>query len=146
MSRPSSSKRGKSPFKQKRSTLHVETLEGRALPSCNTISGFVYHDANNNGLFDAGENPIANSSIELRNSSNVVVGTTTTDATGHYQFSVDASKPGQDKTLVKTVTFNETQTNFSLDGMLDKFDSSLGTLQSIEISHAGSITSASRWS
>jgi len=141
MSRPSSSNRGKSPFKQKRSMLNVETLEGRALPSCNTISGFVYHDANNNGLFDQGENPIANSSIELRNDSDVVVGTTTTDSNGFYQFSVDASKPGLDKTLVKTVTFDETQTNFTLDGLLDKFDPTLGTLESIEIHHEGSITS-----
>jgi hypothetical protein len=141
MSRPSSSKRGKSPFKQKRSMLNVETLEGRALPSCNTISGFVYHDANDNGLFDAGENPIANSSIELRNDGGTVVGTTTTDANGFYQFSVDASKPGLDKTLVETVTFDETQTNFTLDGLLNQFDPALGTLESIEIHHAGSITS-----
>lgn len=141
MSRPSSKKRGLSPFKQKHSLLNVETLEGRALPSCNTISGFVYHDANNNGLFDSGENPIANSSIELRNSTNVVVGTATTDNAGFYKFAVDASKPGLDKTLVKSVTFDETQTNFSLDGLLDKFDPTLGTLESIEIKHEGSITS-----
>ena len=39
-------------------------------PSTNTISGFVYYDANNNGVFDAGETPIANSQIILINNTN----------------------------------------------------------------------------
>ena len=55
--------------------LRVESLEPRMLLACNVISGFVYDDANKNGLFDPGESPIANSTIELRNASGVVVGT-----------------------------------------------------------------------
>jgi protocatechuate 3,4-dioxygenase beta subunit len=136
--------RRKNPFAKNQTKLSIETLEGRALPSttsCNTISGFVYYDANNNGLYDANETPIANSDIELRNDANVVVGTTKTDANGFYKFSVDSSKPGQDATLVKTVEFDETQTNFTLDKLLEQFDPSLGTLESIEIKHEGSITS-----
>ncbi len=142
MSRRSDSNRlHSSPFNKHRAQLHIETLEERALPSCNTISGYVYYDANNNGLFDQGETPIANSKIELHNSNNVVVGTTTTDANGFYSFEDDRSTPTLDKTLTKTVNFPSTQTNFSLDGLLDQFDSSLGELQSIEIKHDGSITS-----
>ena len=92
-------------------------------------------------MFDQGESPIANSKIELHNANNVVVGTTTTDANGFYSFEDDRSTPTLDKTLTKTVNFPSTQTNFSLDGLLDQFDSSLGELQSIEIKHDGSITS-----
>ena len=40
---------------RRRARLGVESLETRATPTANTISGFVYHDANNNGLFDSGD-------------------------------------------------------------------------------------------
>jgi uncharacterized repeat protein (TIGR01451 family) len=43
--------------------------------------------------------------------------------------------------VTKTVTFASTPTDFSLQGLLDQFDPSLGTLQSIDITHTGSITS-----
>src|SRR3989442_1413974 len=105
------------------------------MPSCTSLSGFVYYDANNNGLYDtATEAPIANSTIELRDSMNMVVGTTTTDANGFYNFTTDTLHPGTDTTLEKTVALptDPTQTNYTLQGMVDKFDSSLGQLQSIE--------------
>lgn len=119
----------------------LEILEDRNLPSGNVISGFVYQDANNNGIFDAGELPIANTTIQLRNSSNQVVGTTTTNAQGYYQFDHDATISTAPATLTKTVTFQPTATDFTLSGLLDRFDSSLGQLQSIQITHDGSITS-----
>jgi hypothetical protein len=133
----------KSPFKNLHARLFVEALESRLTPTTivNTISGFVYYDANNNGLFDPGETPVANNTIQLQNSSGTVINTTTTDATGHYQFTTDQSNLTQDGTLTKTVTFPSTQTNFNLTGVLDQFDSSLGQLVSVEIQHAGSITS-----
>src|SRR5437868_1645901 len=53
--------------------LRVEALEDRSLPSGITISGFVYNDVNNNGLFDSGETAIANNPIELHNASGAVV-------------------------------------------------------------------------
>ena len=63
---PSSSQRSrKNPFKQNQARLSIETLENRLTPSGNTISGFVFFDANNNGLFDPRETPLANSTIEL---------------------------------------------------------------------------------
>ncbi|MBI2803928.1 MAG: choice-of-anchor E domain-containing protein [Planctomycetes bacterium] len=131
----------KAPFHNLSSRLQVERLEDRSLPSCNTISGYVYYDMNNNGLFDPGETPIANSSIELRNANNIVVGSTFTDANGFYEFDHDATLSATNETLTRTVTFSETQTNFTLQGALEKFDPSLGELQSIEIRHSGAITS-----
>ena len=138
----SRSKRGrKNPFMHQFSRLNVETLESRLTPSGNTISGFVYYDANSNGLFDAGETPIANSTIDLHNAADVVIASTTTNAQGYYEFTTDQTNLTQDATLTKTVSFGPTQTNFNLSGVLDQFDPSLGQLQSIEIQHAGSITS-----
>ncbi len=143
MSRPSSyPNRGrKDPFKHHRTRLNVETLETRLTPSGNTISGYVYFDANNNGLFDPGETPLANSIVELHNANNQVIGTATTDARGFYQFTNDPTNLTQNATLTKTVTFPSTQTNFQLSGVLDQFDPALGQLVSVEIQHAGSITS-----
>lgn len=120
----------------------LEALEDRTLMSATVISGFVYQDANNNGVMDPGELPIANSSIALKNSSGAVIGTTTTDANGFYQFNNDASVSVAPATLTKTVDFPSTPTNWTLSGLLDQFDPSLGTLQSIDITHYGSITSA----
>jgi hypothetical protein len=131
----------KNPFKNRHARLMVESLENRLTPSSTTISGFVYYDANANGLFDPGETPIANSTIQLENSSGTVIGTAQTDATGHYNFTTDQTSLTQDGTLTKTVTFPATQTNFDLTGTLAQFDPSLGQLVSVEIQHAGSITS-----
>ncbi len=119
----------------------IEALEDRFLPSGNTISGFVYQDANNNGIFNVGEVPVAGVTIQLRNANNVLVGTTTTNAQGFYVFDHDATVDTSPKTLTKIVNFQNTPTDFSLSGMLDQFDPSLGTLQSIELIHDGQITS-----
>jgi uncharacterized protein (DUF2141 family) len=135
------SKNRTNPFKHQRTRLHVEALEDRALPSGNTISGFVFYDANANGLMDSGELGLANSTVELHNASNQVIGTAITDSAGHYLFTTDQTNLSIDKTLTKTVTFPSTQTNFDLSGVLAQFDPSLGQLQSVEIQHAGSITS-----
>ncbi|GEM_PF-648534 len=121
--------------------LNLEALEDRMAPTCSTISGFVYQDANNNGIFDAGELSIANSPIQLRNAANQIVGSTTTNAQGFYQFDHDSTLSTAPATLTRVVNFANTQTDFNLSGLLDQFDPELGELQSIEITHAGSITS-----
>src|SRR3954451_4021046 len=69
----------------------LEVLEDRCLPSNNTISGFVYQDANNNGLFDSSEMPIANVNVQLKNANNVVVATAITNAQGYYEFKTDST-------------------------------------------------------
>jgi hypothetical protein len=126
-----------------RAFLNVEALEDRVTPTTSTtaISGFVYYDANNNGVFDSGETPIANNTIQLENSSGAVIGTTTTDATGAYQFTTDQTNLTQPGTQTETVTFPATETDFNLTGALQQFDPSLGKLTSVVIQHTGSITS-----
>lgn len=129
-------------FRQPRTVLALERLEERQLLTCSSISGFVYHDANNNGLFDSGETPLANSQIQLLNSSNVVVGTTTTDASGYYLFNADATIDTSPKTTqASSYTFVSAKTNQIQVGSLPKFDSSLGALTQIDISISGQISS-----
>jgi uncharacterized repeat protein (TIGR01451 family) len=129
----------RSPSKNRRLT--IEALEDRFLPNATTISGFVFNDANNNGIFDNGETPIANANVQLLNSSNQVVATATTDANGYYQFNQDNTVAQTPQTITQTLTFPSTQTDFSLSQALQQFDPSLGQLQSIQITNNGTITS-----
>jgi SdrD B-like domain/Domain of unknown function (DUF4214) len=119
----------------------LEVLEDRCLPSGYTISGHVFNDVNNNGIMDAGEQPIANVAVELHNTQNVVIGTAMTDANGYYQFDHDATVSTNVQTLTKTFTIPTTATDFTISGMISQFDPSLGALQSVQIINAGSITS-----
>ena len=50
------------------------------------ISGYVYHDQNDDGHRDPGEPPIAAVDIELVDQAGQVVATTQTDSDGHYAF------------------------------------------------------------
>jgi protocatechuate 3,4-dioxygenase beta subunit len=118
--------------RRQRSQLRIEALEDRTLLS-HSISGFVYNDANNNGIFDPGESPIANSPIQLRDASNQVIGTTTTDANGFYQFTTDPLIDTNPKTETETAAWAETATNWSIGHTVQQFDPSLGTLTSIDI-------------
>lgn len=122
----------------------LEALEDRSLPSCNTISGYVFSDVNNNGIFDSGETPIAGSALELHDSTGKVVGTATSAANGYYEFTYDSSINTQPATLEQTVSIPTTLAGFSLDRAIDQFDPELGELQSVEIINQGAITSAIR--
>lgn len=51
------------------------------------LSGFVYHDRNNDGVMDAGEEGIAGAIVYLYDSSGALIGTQTTAADGSYVFS-----------------------------------------------------------
>src|SRR5437870_2632246 len=75
----------------RRTILRVEALEGRDLPSCSSLSGYVFSDTNNNGLKDANEPGIAGVMMELHNSNGDVIGTATTDSKGFYQFTTDST-------------------------------------------------------
>jgi len=58
-----------------------------------SISGYVYVDANNNGIKEPGELPIAGVTIALRDANGLPTGaTTTTDASGFYRF--NGLRPG----------------------------------------------------
>ncbi|MFT3879544.1 MAG: choice-of-anchor E domain-containing protein [Gemmatales bacterium] len=121
--------------------LFVENLEDRRLLAANVISGYVYDDLNGNGLRDASEPVIANNLIELRNSANVVVGTTTTDANGFYRFDSDSTISQAVQTQVQTVTFANGKANTITSQLLSQFNPALGTLQSIQIKVDGRIIS-----
>ena len=95
----------------RRARPQLEVLEDRTVPSGNTISGFVYQDANDNGIFDPGELAIAGTTIQLRNSANQVIGTATTNAQGYYLFDHDATVSTAPATLTRTVTFQPTATD-----------------------------------
>lgn len=71
-----------------------------------SIAGTVYHDRNDNGIIDPGEEGIAGVTIELLQGG-VVVATTTTDANGHYSFT--GLMPG-------TYTVHEVQPGGWIDG------------------------------
>src|SRR5438105_9108352 len=71
-----------------------EGLEGRRLPSTTSISGYVFHDANNNGLYQTGDAPIAGNTLELFRGTNVAgtpIATAVSDANGFYQFTADST-------------------------------------------------------
>jgi hypothetical protein len=136
--RPENSRRAK--VYKNRALLRLEALETRALPA--SISGFVYSDANNNGLYDPGETPIANSPIELHDAANHLVAATTTDANGFYLFNKDARINASPKALSRTITFPDKTTNWTATQGVPRFDPSLGTLTSVEILNSDPIKSA----
>ena len=122
----------------------VEALESRFLPSGASISGFAYHDANNNGLFDPGETPLANSPIELHNSADQVIATTVTDANGFYTFSTDTTANTNPATLSHTISFPEKPTDWTATMSVPQFDPSLGTLTAVEITNSDPIKNSIR--
>ncbi|MFO0807861.1 MAG: SdrD B-like domain-containing protein [Gemmataceae bacterium] len=68
------------------SAINNDFYECPTPPNPGTLSGHVYFDANCNCVFDTGDQPMAGVTITLRNAAGAVVGTTTTDASGFYQF------------------------------------------------------------
>ena len=82
---------------------------GELLPA--TISGYNYVDANNNGLLNNGETPIAGTTMTLTGINDLgqaVILTTTTNGSGLYQFT--GLRPG-------TYAVTETQPSGYLDGL-----------------------------
>ncbi|HLK56700.1 MAG TPA: SdrD B-like domain-containing protein, partial [Chthonomonadaceae bacterium] len=79
--------------------------------TASTLSGYVYIDANNNGMFDGNETPIKGVSVTLTGTTNLgsPIGpiTVTTDSTGAYGFG---------NLLPGTYTLQETQPAGYLDG------------------------------
>ncbi|HLN27115.1 MAG TPA: SdrD B-like domain-containing protein [Gemmataceae bacterium] len=122
-------------------SLGIERLEDRTVPSGNTISGYVFNDANNNGLFDAGESPIANNTIELLNGSGTVIASAVTDTNGFYQFATDSTISTAPTTLTETASVPNTGTNWTNTLTIAPFNPALGTLTSVDIINAGSFTS-----
>jgi protocatechuate 3,4-dioxygenase beta subunit len=57
---------------------------GELLPA--SVSGYVYVDAHNNGVFGPGDPPLADQQLTLLDSQGNTVGTTVTDSSGYYSF------------------------------------------------------------
>jgi len=117
-------------------SLRIEQLESRQLLASNVISGFVFNDANHDGLIGPGETVLAGSTIELVNSKGVVIGTTTVGADGSYSFTVDQSVSTNPATQTQTITVPETSSPFTLNETVPQFDPSLGTLTSVDVTSA----------
>jgi hypothetical protein len=123
---------------------HLDALEARRVlnATCPTISGYVYHDRNNNGLYDAAEispaNAIAGSRIELYRGA-TLVGSTLTDANGFYTFDTDATVPTGVQTVRHEATLALTTTNFSRSLTLPQFDPALGTLVGVRVENGGRV-------
>lgn len=109
----------------------LEALEDRSLLSA-TISGFVYHDLNGNGVQDANEAGIANTQVTLFNAQDVQIAVATTDANGYYEFNTDPTQETTPKTMSQEATFSGT-TDYVQMGTINKFDPSLGTLTSVQV-------------
>jgi hypothetical protein len=122
----------------------LERLEERQLLSATAISGYVFHDANNNGLFDAGESPIASNTLELFHGSNVSgtpIATAVSDASGFYQFTADGSISQTPTTLPETANFATAKTGWSKTATVAQFNPALGTLLSIDVNSTATLQS-----
>ena len=62
------------------------TVDAGMYQCLNSIGDFVWRDKNANGIQDAGETGIQGVVVELLNSSSTVIATSTTNASGFYQF------------------------------------------------------------
>jgi uncharacterized repeat protein (TIGR01451 family) len=109
-------------------------------PTCNVISGFVYHDANSDGLKGGGEAGIPGSMLKLLRGATEVA-TATSAADGSYQFTTDSTISTSPVTSAPiTVTFPES--NVPMRTMnIPQFNPALGTLTSVQISKTASFSS-----
>lgn len=118
----------------------VERLETVRLLTCNTISGFVFLDSQNDGIYQpALDKAIAGNTIELLNSSGVVVAKATSDANGAYAFSTDSTIDTASLTLTKSYSVPDQLTNIASTLNINRFDTSLGTLTQVDIRYDGTL-------
>jgi hypothetical protein len=136
---------GKDAGKRRRPALKVEQLDSRELLAASVISGYVYYDANNNGIRDPGEQPIANSPVQLRNAAGTVIATTMSGPDGFYSFDHDQTVDTSEHTTpAETLSFSRSTTTWSKSGTLAKFNPALGTLIGIEVINSGTIFSSAK--
>ncbi len=84
-----------------------------------SLGNRVWFDANNNGLIDAGETPVAGVKINLLDATGKVIGSTVTDANGYYRF---------DNLLAGTYIVEVDASNFTGSGALAGYISSTGAV------------------
>ncbi len=113
-----------------------ETLEERQLLSAATISGYVFNDVANDGLYHGSDTPIAGNTLELFHGTTATgnpIATAVTDVNGFYQFTTDNSVSQAPATMPVLVTFASQKTGWTQTEPLAQFDPSLGTLLSVDI-------------
>jgi hypothetical protein len=101
--------------------------------TCAQISGFVYNDANNNGLLDPGEIGISGNTLELHDALGKLVASTLTDPKGAYVFSTDPHIDTSPATKEYDIHFPSKATDWTASDTVAQFDPSLGTLTSVEV-------------
>ena len=113
-----------------------------AARNCPTVSGYVYHDVNDNGLRDPGEPPIPGGIMELRNAEGALAGTSTVDENGYYEFFFDATQEAAPLSTEFSATFPTEVTNWTDSRTVPPFDTETGTLTAVDISQTATITSS----
>ncbi len=117
----------------------LDLLEPRTLLTVSTISGYVFNDLTNIGLKQPSDPGLASSNIELLNSTGTVIGTTTSSASGYYQFTTDASINTAPQVITETATIPLQQPNYTQTTTVPQFNPALGTLTSVDINVLGSV-------
>jgi len=97
------------------------SMKAEAVVVLSTVTGYKWNDANGNGVWDAGELPLANWEITIDNGALLQM-TAATDSTGYYQFMVP----------VGSYTVSETKQT----GWLQTFPASPGT-HSVSVTGSG---------
>ncbi len=123
---------------------HPGPRSAAAAQGCPIISGYVYVDANDNGLFDPGETPIAGSPVALRDSLGATISTAVTGQSGYYQFNNDASVRPPEESITHSVSFPQTTTDWTITRTAPRFDPALGTLTGVDVTNSAAITSGIR--
>jgi LPXTG-site transpeptidase (sortase) family protein len=78
------------------------------------ITGTVFNDVNANGVQDAGESPLTGVTVQLANSGGTVIATTTTNASGAYNFT---NLPAGSYTVIETDPAGYTSTTLNNVGV-----------------------------
>lgn len=123
-------------------SLRSGTEAVHAARACPTVSGYIYHDANDNGLRDPGEPSLGGGAMELRDSEGNLVGSTVANDDGYYEFFFDGAKQASQASSSFVATFPDTLTNWSDSREAPAFDTDDGTLVAVEIGQTATITSS----
>lgn len=90
-------------------------LEALCSPAPLEIGNRVWIDTNQNGIQDAGENPVANVTVSLYDSTGTTkLASTTTDSEGHYYFTSTGSLESNTSYVIKL----DNSSNFEVGGVL----------------------------
>jgi SdrD B-like domain len=125
--------------KRRRPSLQLEALENRWVPS--TIAGYIYADANNNGIMDQTEQGIVGQTVQLEDGSGNPITSTTTDPSGHYQFTNNPLVNPNAAPITQNLQFVNPTTGQTKTGAFNQFDPTLGTLNEVDILVNGTLTS-----